>query len=318
MSYCHLTEAERYVIASCHASGMSLRHIARALGRSPSTVSREYRRNRTKYDGHYRAQKAHVYALRRRRRDRRGLRFRAQDMSLVELLLQQQWSPQQISERLRRRRQLLISHETIYRHVRQDRQRGGQLWTDLRIVAKYGRKHRGSPATRGRQVDKRHISERPAQVEQRQEFGHWEGDTVIGSDQRHCVLTLVERKTGYVLIRKLLARTKDQANEALHRAIRKMRKWFKTITLDNGTEFHGYKEVEKRFRGLKFYFATPYHSWQRGTNENTNGLIRQYLPKGCSMADLTQGECDEIARSLNTRPRKRLNYQTPLEAIQGS
>jgi len=318
MEYCHLTEAERYVIANCHASGMSLRRIALALGRHPSTISREYQRNKTKYDDKYRAQKAHEYALRRRRRDRRGGRFGQEPLQLVQMLLRQRWSPQQISQRLKRKGQLSISHETIYRHVRLDRRLGGQLWRELRIVAKYGRKHRGSPATRGRQSDKRHISQRPAHVEQRLELGHWEGDTVIGADQRHCVLTLVERKSGYVLIRKLAARTKEQANQAMHGAIRRLRKWFKTITLDNGTEFHGYKDVERRFRGLKFFFATPYHSWERGTNENTNGLIRQYLPKGASMANLTQFECDEIARSLNTRPRRRLNYQTPLEAIQRS
>lgn len=318
MGYCHLTEAERYVIANCHASGMSLRGIAKALGRDPATVSREYRRNKTKYDGKYRAQKAHEYALRRRRRDRRGSHYSIEELQLVETLLRQQWSPQQISCRLRLRGQLAISHETIYRHVRLDRRLGGQLWRELRIVAKFGRKRRGSASTRGRQSGKRHISERPTHIEQRQEFGHWEGDTVIGADQRHSVLTLVERKTGYVLIRKLAARTKEQTSQALLVAIRKLRSWFKTITLDNGTEFHGFQEVEQCFRGLKFYFATPYHSWERGTNENTNGLIRQYLPKGACMSGVTQRECDEIARSLNSRPRKRLNYQTPLEAIQGS
>jgi transposase, IS30 family len=318
MEYCHLTEAERYVIANCHASGMSLRRIALALGRDPATISREYRRNKTKYDGKYRAQKAHEYALRRRRRDRRGSHYSTQELELVEALLRQQWSPQQISWRLRLRGQLRISHETIYRHVRLDRRLGGRLWRELRIVAKFGRKRRGSAATRGRQSGKRHISERPAHVEHRLELGHWEGDTVMGADQRHCVLTLVERKTGYVLIRKLAARTKEQVNQAMQAAIRKLRSWFKTITLDNGTEFHGYEDVERCFRGLKFYFATPYHSWERGTNENTNGLIRQYLPKGSCMSDLTQTECDEIARRLNTRPRKRLNYQTPIEVIQRS
>lgn len=318
MGYCHLTEAERYVIANCHASGMSLRRIALALGRDAATISREYRRNKTKYDGKYRAQKAHEYALRRRRRDRRGSRFSAQELALVHSLLRQQWSPQQISCRLRLRGQLSISHETVYRHVRLDRRQGGQLWRELRIVAKFGRKRRGSPPTRGKQSNKRHISERPAHVEQRLELGHWEGDTVMGADQRHCVLTLVERKTGFVMIRRLVARTKEQVNQAMQVAIRKCRRWFKTITLDNGTEFHGFADVERCFRGLKIYFATPYHSWERGTNENTNGLIRQYLPKGSCMSDLTQTQCDEIARSLNSRPRKRLNYQTPIEVIQRS
>jgi IS30 family transposase len=139
----------------------------------------------------------------------------------------------------------------------------------------------------------------------------------MGSDQRHCVLTLVERATGYVQIKKLSARTKEQATAAMKKAIAHMRTRFKTITLDNGTEFHGYEEVERTYK-VPIFFATPYHSWERGTNENTNGLIRQYLPKGTDLKDLTQAECNWIAKELNTRPRKRLNYRTPDEVLSQS
>jgi IS30 family transposase len=184
----------------------------------------------------------------------------------------------------------------------------------MRILSKVGRKHRGSPATRGRLIGKRHISERPAHVELRRHIGHWEGDTVMGADQRHCVLTLVERVTGYVVIKKLSARNKSQAATALSQAIRQLKGRVKTITLDNGTEFHDYARVEQA-HGVKFYFATPYHSWERGTNENTNGLIRQYLPKGMCMRHITQAHCSWIANQLNNRPRERLGFKTPSEAL---
>ena len=207
-----------------------------------------------------------------------------------------------------------ISAQTIYRHVRRDKARGGDLWRQLRILSKFGRKRYGRPDSRGVLPGKRHISQRPASVEGRRRIGHWEGDTVMGSDLRHCILTLVERVTGYVIIKKLSARTKEQACQAAIRAILDRRRVFKTITFDNGTEFHDYKVIEQ-LTGVKCYFATPYHSWERGTNENTNGLIRQYLPKGTSMAHITQTDCDRIQLCLNTRPRERLEFQTPAKLL---
>jgi IS30 family transposase len=314
MTYCQLTEGERYTISGLLRVGLSNKAIARELGRHPTTIGRERLRNATTHDGAYRAEKAQQYTVARRRRSRRGSHYSAQQWAFVESLVRRRWSPQQISRRLRQRAQLSISTETIYRRLRRDRAGGGTVWKHLRVMPKRGRKRRNSPNTRGRLLGKKHISQRPEQVQARQEIGHWEGDTVMGSDQRHCVLTLVERATGYVQIKKLSARTKEQATAAMKKAIAHMRARFKTITLDNGTEFHGYEEVERKYR-VPIFFATPYHSWERGTNENTNGLIRQYLPKGTDLKDLKQAECNWIAKELNTRPRKRLNYQTPEEVL---
>ena len=151
-------------------------------------------------------------------------------------------------------------------------------------------------------------------AQRRRQIGHWEGDTVMGADQRHCVLTLVERVTGYLVMKKLVARNKEQAATALARAIEQLQERVRTITLDNGTEFHDYEKVEQAYP-VKFYFATPYHSWERGTNENTNGLIRQYLPKGMCMRHINQADCDAIAAQLNDRPRQRLGFRTPSEAF---
>ena len=149
-------------------------------------------------------------------------------------------------------------------------------------------------------------------MELRQEVGHWEGDTVVGKDLRHSILTLVERATGLTVIRKLKARNARETNKALRAVIKKHGARMKTITFDNGTEFHDYEAIEKEF-SVDCYFATPYHSWERGTNENTNGLIRQYLPKGICMRNLSQAKCDWIARELNTRPRERYGFKTPEE-----
>ena len=192
----------------------------------------------------------------------------------------------------------------------------GQLWKQLRQSSKRRRKRYRAYDSRGRLADKRHISERPSSVESRRIKGHWEIDTVMGRGSLDCILTLVERKSGYTLIGKLENRTTKVLNKKCIRLLKNEPTRFTSITADNGTEFHQYKTVEEA-TGTKFYFATPYHSWERGTNENTNGLIRQYLPKGTSMAKLTQGQCNIIAAKLNSRPRKRLNWSTPEEVLYG-
>lgn len=309
--YHQLSREERYTIARCRAYHWSARAIAFVLGRCPSTISRELRRNAKDYDGHYRAEPAHSYAVARRRRCRRGSQFDEQQLQLVDRLIHEEWSPEQIAGRLSKEAVLRISHETIYRRIRRDRKRGGVLWKSLRVMPKFGRKRYGRRDSRGVLPGKRHISERPAAVEQRRELGHWEADTVIGADKRHCILTLTERTTRFVVIKKLLARTMEEVTRAMTQVLH-VHRGIKTITFDNGTEFHGYAKVEQRFP-VTCYFATPYHSWERGTNENMNGLIRQYLPKGSCMRHVTQELCNYIAFKLNSRPRKTLGFRTPSE-----
>lgn len=312
MKYRQLTSEERYRISVLRQEGHWPAAIARRLGRHRSTISRELRRNCSPWDGGYRPSKAQEQAKGRRSRSRRNHRFGAREWRQVESRLRRKWSPEQISGDLRKTGELSISHETIYRHVWDDRARGGSLYKDLRQAAKKRRKRYGAYDSRGRLAGKRHISERPAVVEQRHQPGHWEIDTVMGNGARHCVLTLVERATGYVLIGKLRTRGSHETARKTIQLIRRHPERFETITSDNGTEFHAYKQVE-RATGVKFYFATPHHAWERGTNENTNGLIRQYLPKRTSMAGADQRRCDWVAKQLNTRPRKRHDYQTPEE-----
>jgi IS30 family transposase len=207
-AYHQLTQEERYRIGAERSIGSSMAQIARLLQRSPSTIGRELRRNRTTHDGAYRAEKAQSYATARRRRCRRRAHFSARSMARVAGLLRRWWSPEQISGLLKKTGELSISVETIYRRIRWDKRVGGDLWRSTRIMSKYGRKRYRSHDSRGVLPGKRPIDERPAEVEGRLSTGHWEGDTVMGSDMRHCVLTLVERKTGYAIIKKLKTRSK--------------------------------------------------------------------------------------------------------------
>lgn len=314
--YHQLTQEERYSISGLRRAGYSQAQIAEHLGRLPSTISREVRRNRTHRDGRYRAQKAHAYALARRRAARRRSWFSADQWQEIELLLRRKWSPEQIRGSLRISGRWSISHEAIYRYILRDKKAGGSLFRYMRIMPKLRRKRYNSHDSRGVLSGKRHISERDEAIDQRLQVGHWEGDTVIGAGKHHCILTLLERKTGYAVIKKLKARTADQVTRAASRVLREHAGRFHTLTLDNGTEFHDYKKLEVRFP-LTCYFATPYHSWERGANENLIGLIRQYLPKGTCMKKLTQAQCDWIAEEVNNRPRKRFQFRTPNDIYHG-
>ena len=318
MRYHQITPEERYTLATLRrqAPPLSGAAIARILGRHRSTISRELRRNSSRSDGAYRHTKAQERTNGRRSRSRRNSHLLAKDWRLIERLLSEYLSPEQISGRLRRLGLLRVSHETVYKHIWQDKRRGGRLYLHLRQPTRH-RKRYGVYEKRGRVTGKQHISERPAAVELRQEVGHWEMDTVHGTGSSDCVVTLVERVSGTTLIGKLSDHTVRALNQRVIQFIRRHPAWFRTITVDNGTEFHGYRTIENA-TGVTIYFATPYHSWERGTNENTNGLIRQYLPKGLTMKDVTQSECYAIARKLNNRPRKRHDFMTPLERLHQS
>lgn len=308
MTYRQITSEQRYMLAALRMQGLSPSAMARHLG-----CHRELRRNSSN-DGRYRASKAQELTNGRRSRSRRNQHFTSRELENVNELLRQHWSPQQIAGRHGVEPWLSISHETIYRHVWRDKKAGGSLYTHLRCAQKRRRKGYGHYDSRGRLAGKRHISERPSSVEGRRELGHWEIDTVMGTGSKDCILSLVERKTGLVIIGKLPNRTAEALSTRAIKIIKTHCGPFRTITADNGTEFHDYATIE-RCTPARFYFATPYHSWERGTNENANGLIRQYLPKGASMAGLTQKQCSEIAHRLNTRPRKRHGYKTPLECF---
>jgi transposase, IS30 family len=314
MPYTQITSEERYALSLLRKEGHSQAEMARILGRHPSTISRELRRNVWRCNGRgYVAARAQSYTNERRRRSRRNSQFTLAEWALVDSMLREDFSPAQVVGWFARFDILSISHETIYRHIWQDKQAGGTLHVHLRRANKRIRKRYGRYDSRGRLAGKRHISARPAGATNRSRIGHWEVDTVLGDSQAGaCIVTVVERKTGYVAIGKLPRRTAANLNVRLEALVRRQLRAVRTMTADNGTEFHSYKALELRLP-LQFYFATPHHSWERGSNENMNGLIRQYLPKGKSMEHLTQADCNRIATKLNRRPRKRHNWHTPEE-----
>jgi len=313
MTYHQITLEERYSLGLLRQCSVSPATVARVLGRHRSTIGRELQRNATPRDQCYRPQLADWYARGRRSRSRRNHRFSPAAWERVRALLQADWSPEQVAGRLRRDGELTISHETIYRYIWADKHAGGTLYRHLRGARKRRRKRYGRYDSRGRLAGKRPIATRPAAAETRAQVGHWEADTMLGAGQAGpCVLSLVERKTGYLVLGKLRRRTSAEVNHRAQPLIRAQPRRVQTITVDNGTEFHEYAALE-RATGIRFYFATPHHAWERGTNENTNGLLRQYLPKRRSMARLTQSDCNRIATKLNRRPRKRLGYRTPEE-----
>ena len=312
MPYHQITPGERYTFSLLRKQGFCPAEIARITGRHRSTVVREFRRN-SNAKGIYRVDGAQEHANARRWTPRRNTQFGPAEWGLVEVLLKMKFSPEQISGFVDLFGVMKISHETIYQHVWRNKRRGGDLWRHLRQPFKRRKRYR-TTENRGWAKGKRHISERPAAVETRHEPGHWEMDTVLGTD-RHCIVSLVERASGALLIGKLCRRNVAAVNARVIDMIHAHSQLFKTITADNGSEFNGFVDIEKA-TGVPIYFANPYHSWERGTNENTNGLIRQYLPKRTSMKHITQAKCNSIAAELNSRPRKRYAFQTPLERLE--
>jgi len=308
VKYQQLTSEERYMISAYRKAGLSVSQMAKQMNRHRSTIYREVKRHFRQNS--YRPSYADTRAITRRSVARLGSKIHPDDLFVIKNLLRHKWSPEQIAGTLTESGLLSISHQTIYNYIWWDKAKGGRLWKHLRQATKKRRKRYRSRDSRGVLPDKRHISERSEVIENRERIGDWEIDTVMGSKDQHCIVTLVDRKTGYTLIGKLKNRTVDELNWVTRKLIRNHQDKMLTITADNGTEFHGYSDLEKD-TGVTFYFATPYHSWERGTNENTNGLIRQYLPKRISMAKLSQKACNKIAYELNNRPRKRHGFIAP-------
>jgi len=291
--------------------GLRVAEMAKHLGRHRSTLYREVKRNQTAHDGRYRASHSVEKASGRQRRSRRNWRYGPAEFGPVERLIRKGFSPEQIVGRRKLEGQAVMSHETIYRWIWTDQRGGGSLWGHLRGARKQRRKRYGRYDSRGRLAGKKPIEQRPAVVASRGRIGDWEIDTMHGRGTA-CVVTVVERKTGLVRIGPIPRATKELTLDRTVKLLWAERQRVKTITADNGTEFHNYRELETSL-DTEVYFATPHHAWERGTNENTNGLIRQYLPKGTNLSQISQRQCDRIAERLNNRPRLRLGFRTPNE-----
>ncbi len=294
---------------------LTIEEIATALSRHRTTIHRELKRNCCVHDGFYRAMFAVQKANGRRSRSRRNKRYAAEHFAPIERMLREDFSPDQIVGLLRADGIRVMSIDTIYLHIWADRARGGTLWRHLRGANKQRRKRYARKDSRGRLAGKCMITERPPIVDERSRLGDWEIDTVHGRG-KPATVTVVERKSGLVRIGKLPRVGARQTLERTTYILRHEPHPIHTITADNGSEFHMYKALERRLH-TKIYFATPHHAWERGTNENTNGLLRQYLRKGTCLKALTQRQCSAIAAKLNDRPRRRLGFRTPSEVYYG-
>ena len=305
----HLTQAERYCLQDFLRLGWPLAAIAAVLERDRTTIWREVRRNRN-YRGGYESHFAHRQAVARRSYARRNRRLTTDDWACVRVCLEQQWSPEQIAERFRTLGILRISASSIYAWLHRERRRPHSLWKQLRQGHRQRRRQAGRrrrPAVRGPS-----IRERPKAVERRHDLGHWELDTMVGTERTCGLLTAVERATGWVVIGKLETLTAEAFTARAIQLLRDQPHPIRSLTMDNGPEMSGFRRLQTALN-TACYFTDPYSAWQRGTNENTNGLIRQYVRKRTPMAHLTQRDCTRIAYRLNTRPRERLGWLTPEE-----
>ncbi len=318
MSYTHLTRDERYVIDHLRRFGLSLRQIGRRLGRSAGTLSRELGRNAAPGLIGYCNDLAHDQARARQHRPRGPRKMRRPELAAyVQAKLRQRWSPQQIAQRLRRdhprNRALRMSHEAIYLWVYLQ----GDPWT-RQLRRRHRRRRPQRPGTAGKQgriVGRVGIEQRPAVVAGRSRFGDWESDTLEGAKGRGALATHVERKSRYLLAARLADKTARRfARRSLAAFGAMPRNLCKTLTADNGKEMAGFKLLEAGL-GLRVYFARPYAAWERGTCENTNGLLRDYFPKGTDFRRVSDRRVAKVVRSLNNRPRKCLGYQTPAEVL---
>ena len=310
----HLTLEEREVIAHMHRAGKMQTQIADRLGRSKSTISRELRRNRSR-NGYWAVAADRKAQTRRSQRPWISKMERPEVRRYVQERLRQYWSPDQIAGRSHsdfphdRRQQ--TSHQTLYTWIGTEAA-AGKHWQ--RYLRRLGRK-RPDRENRGRMRACVSIEGRPAVVDRRSRFGDWEGDTIVGANHRGGAVTLVERKSGYLLLGKVLnlqaATVRQAAAERYQSTPAVLRK---TLTLDNGKEFAEH-ELLAIAAALKIYFAKPYSAWQRGTNENTNGLIRQFFPKGTDLANIPEHRFTKVQQLLNDRPRKRLGYRSPNEVL---
>lgn len=312
--YRQLTREQRYQISGLKKAGLNQSRIADEVGVNKSTISREFRRNKGRRGWHPKQ----AQELRDGRREKC---FNAQRLSMpewteVERLVRLDMSPEQVARRLALEGGLQISHETIYLHIYADKRRGGDLWRHLRCQKPRRKRYASGQEHRGAIKNRIGIDERPKIVDQKNRIGDWEGDTVIGKNHRGALVTLAERKSRYILAAQVPGKHAPGVTAAVTRLLRPHKGKCYTMTFDNGKEFAEHETIAAELNA-DVYFAHPYHSWERGLNENSNGLLRQYFPKGMELIEVTQKQVQWAVDRLNHRPRKVLGFRTPFEVFFG-
>jgi len=310
--YSQLTQEQRYHISGLLKVGSYQNTIADAVGVHKSTISRELRRNRG--DRGYRPKQAEEKAVFRKQHAKKHIKFTDELKQVVIKKIKLDWSPEQISGYLEKENLGDISHERIYQFLLEDKKADGLLYTHLRHSGKKRKKRYGSKDRRGQLKNRVSIEERPAVVDKKKRIGDWEGDTIIGKQQQKAIVTLVDRTSKKTLIGKVATKHSHIVTDIIVDLMSPIKKMAHTLTFDNGKEFAGHEAIAKAL-GVDVYFAHPYSSWERGINENTNGLIRQYIKKGSSFDGITNNKILWIQERLNNRPRKSLGYRTPNEVF---
>ena len=308
-TYTQLTQEQRYQISVMLKIGQTQTEIAEMIGKHKSTISREVRRNQGQRG--YRPKQAHEMSLNRRKKAKP--RIQESTWALIESKLQEDWSPEQISDWLKQNTAIQVSHERIYQYIYVDKRAGGSLHKHLRCQKKR-RKRYGGYDRRGKLPNRRSIEERPEIVDQRQRIGDWEVDTMIGKGHRQAIVTLTERKSRFALLRKVERRKAGLVSAAVIDLLQPVADRLHTITGDNGKEFAEHERIAQELE-VSFFFAHPYAAWERGANENMNGLVRQYIPKNRDLLSVTDEELLLIMNKLNHRPRKCLDFKTPFEVF---
>lgn len=308
-----LTAEQRYQIATLLSKGFNQKQIAVFTGKSESCICRELKRN-TMYSGKYDAKNAHQYAVFRHETKPKKIRYSAAIQQQVNYLLQQDLSPQQISHRLALEGHDTVSHEAIYLHIWQDKKQNGTLYQYLARKQRCRRKRSNKTNSRGQIINKISIEQRPAAANNRERFGDFEQDTIIGANHKKAILTLVDRKTLFTKLVLLDSKNATQLSEQTIKTLKNFKPYLHTITSDNGKEFAKHEHIAKQLN-VQYFFTHPYSSYECGTVENTNGLIRRYIPKKASFENLTQEILNKIENKLNNRPRKKLNFYTPNEIV---
>lgn len=312
MSYRRVTSEDRLRIKDGLDAGLSNSAIADKLGFHKSTIGREILRNKGKRG--YRPKQAHQKAIAREEPKHGPYRMNPVIMAKIIDRLEVKWSPEQIYNRLRMEGEEIVSTESIYKFILEDRRQGGVLWKNLRRSGRSRKKRFPSEDRRGKIRNTRSISTRPRKANKRKKIGHWERDLMIGKDHKTAVLAIVDRKSRFNKFRKLNGKHAKKVTKETIVALRGLPK--KSITNDCGKEFADHKSYEKRTR-VKVYFCDPYSSYQRGTNENRIGLLRQYFPKKTDLTKVTNKQLQMIEFEINNRPMKILDWKTPYEVMMG-
>jgi len=312
--YHHLTKDKRCQLGTLKDSGESTERIAKKLEVHKSTLYRELARNQGLKG--YRFQEAHKIAYERKNTVvNNGLKMTNELITIIESKLKLQWSPEQISGWLKKNHEKKsVSYETIYKHVWKDKLNGGSLYKELRHHGKKYNKRGSGKGGRGCIPGRVDISERPLIVEEKNRIGDWEIDTIIGKEHKGAIVSMVDRHSKLTLLSQVPRKTAQEVEEALTNRLDEVADSVLTLTADNGKEFANHQAIAEKL-GATIYFARPYHSWERGLNEHTNGLVRQYLPKGKRLDAVTNDTVREIENLFNNRPRKVLQFRTPMEVF---